>query len=89
MSEERHWYLTTSDNPWNYFDNYERWEEHDRLNGYNTNATIARVAGPYNPELPDEIIDEEWTNAMERILDWHLPFVNSEGETVHYTKCYE
>lgn len=91
MPEEKRkpFYLTTSDNPYDYFNDYERWENYDLVNGYNTNSRIARVVGDYNPDIPDEIANDEWMDAMERMYDWHLPMVNKYGETIFYEKCYE
>lgn len=86
--KEKEWYLSTSDNPYNFFSEYEKWEEFDIHNGYNTNALIASLA-PYNPHLTDELNREEFDDAMRRIYEWYLPFINSYGEEVHYIKCYE
>jgi hypothetical protein len=36
--------LTTIDNPWNPFTNYDEWWEFDREKGYNTAGFLARVA---------------------------------------------
>ena len=36
--------LTTSDNPYNPFDDYAKWHSWDTLHGYNTPGDLARVA---------------------------------------------
>ena len=36
--------LTTSDNPYNPFDDYAKWHSWDTLHGYNTPGYLARVA---------------------------------------------
>jgi hypothetical protein len=36
--------LTTMDNPYDPFDDYEKWEAYDQRLGYNTAALLARVA---------------------------------------------
>lgn len=87
--KDKDFYLTTSDNPYNYFDDYERWEHYDIVNGYNTNSRIARVVGVYSIGVPDEVAREDWREAMESIYSWHLPMVNKYGETIYYVKCYD
>lgn len=87
--KDKDFYLTTSDNPYNYFDDYERWERYDIVNGYNTNSRIARVVGVYSIGVPDEVAREDWRGAMESIYSWHLPMVNKYGETIYYVKCYD
>jgi hypothetical protein len=36
--------LTTVDNPWSPFDNYDEWYEFDRSAGYDTPGLLARIA---------------------------------------------
>lgn len=54
--------LTTTDNPYDYFDDFERWYHFDEIEkGYCTLEYIARVAklSPFLPEALQEQIVEE------------------------------
>lgn len=47
-------WLSTTDNPYNPFTEYESWLSFDEQNGYNTNGLLARMA-----LTSDELTDEE------------------------------
>lgn len=58
-------WVTTLDNPWDYFTNYEEWSAFDRSQGYNTEAYVARLVRTYEDEAYvdinqkiDQVIDE-------------------------------
>jgi hypothetical protein len=36
--------LTTVDNPWNPFTNYDEWYQYDQAKGYDTTGFLARIA---------------------------------------------
>lgn len=71
--------LTTVDNPYNPFTQYEDWLSYDTLSGHNSNALLARVA-VVNDELSEEDIDEATVEAIEEIVR-----VNASGL---HTKAY-
>ena len=50
---ERNCFLTTIDNPYDYFDDFENWYNFDVDHGYNTCSYVARIA-PYSAELSEE-----------------------------------
>lgn len=52
--------LTTVDNPFNPFDNFEEWFKIDMQFGYNTCALVARIAPSATDALPDK-----FANAMQ------------------------
>jgi hypothetical protein len=44
MADSVRYMLTTVDNPWSPFDNYDEWFEFDRSAGYDTPGLLARIA---------------------------------------------
>lgn len=46
--------LTTVDNPWNYFTQFDEWYKFDIEHGYDCCGTVARVAKTSN-DLPEKI----------------------------------
>ncbi len=71
--------LTTTDNPWNPYTNYEEWLQFDLLHGYNCNAYLARMA-----HCSDELTDEQNAEEINRAID---KIVSFEPET--YMKLRE
>jgi hypothetical protein len=64
--------LTTEDNPFDPFDQFEEWFQFDIARGYNTCAYIARVAVTSSDiSLPDQHVAIE--AAIDEILDYNLP----------------
>lgn len=56
--------LTTFDNPYNPFDQFEEWFLFDMQQGYNTCGYLDRVA-----DLPNDLSDEEEKAATEQAID--------------------
>jgi hypothetical protein len=44
MADDSEYLLTTVDNPWNPFTNYDEWYAYDRSQGYDTTGLLARIA---------------------------------------------
>jgi hypothetical protein len=65
--------LTTEDNPYDPFDEFDDWLRFDRDNGYNSLEYVARVAKT-SIDLPDE----DNTAEMERAID-SICFLNLTG----------
>lgn len=63
--------LTTIDNPFNPFDNYDDWYAYDIQMGYNTNALLDRIANT-SDELSDEDNDEIILEAMKEICKYNV-----------------
>ena len=64
--------LTTEDNPFDPFDQFEEWFQFDIARGYNTCAYIARVAITSSDiSLPDQHVAIE--AAIDEIVDYNLP----------------
>lgn len=60
--------LTTKDNPFNPFTQFDSWLNHDTTHGYNTCNAIDRIAMTSNA-LSDDMNDEEIDRAMNVLID--------------------
>ena len=58
--------LTTIDNPFNPFTDFDKWYTFDIEKGYNSCAYLARIANT-STHLPDSINQEEIENAIDEI----------------------
>lgn len=56
--------ITTTDNPYNPYDNYKAWYEFDRAAGYDTPSYLARVV-----RTSDELSDSDQSQAIEDAID--------------------
>ena len=56
--------LTTVDNPYNPFTNFDSWYLYDMTMGYNCSAYLARIA-----RTSDQFTDEENEREIERAID--------------------
>ena len=56
--------LTTIDNPWNPFTNYDEWYTFDRDHGYDTPGFLARIC---NSSL--DLSDADYDLALEQAID--------------------
>ena len=63
--------LTTSDNPYNPFTNFDEWYAWDVANGYNTCAYLARVSKD-SPDISPAQSNTEINNAIDEILEFNL-----------------
>ena len=81
----REWTLSTSDNPYNPFENFKLWHEWDFSHGYCTAEYIARVLMEHGEFSENNISDSETSKeiyeVMEEILDFNL--------TGNYVKVYK
>lgn len=59
--------LTTIDNPFDPFTQYDNWVSYDEQAGYFTNEYIARIAN-INPTMTDKEVDEAIDNAINEIV---------------------
>ena len=60
--------LTTVDNPYNPFTQFEDWYKFDMINGYDTCGLIARYSG-YSTKTSDENNDKDLNDSLKRIID--------------------
>lgn len=63
--------LSTEDNPFNPFTDWDEWLRFDTDKGYNTNAYIARVTIT-SPDLPEEQQDQDTIDAIMSIMDLNI-----------------
>ncbi len=63
--------LTTIDNPWNPFTNYEEWYEYDRQQGYDTPGYLARIAD-VSLDLSDADYDRNIEEAIDEIVKLNI-----------------
>jgi hypothetical protein len=63
--------LSTVDNPWNPFTDYDEWYAYDNAKGYATPSLLARVAN-VNLDLSDADIDFAIRKAMDEIVEQNV-----------------
>ena len=82
--------LTTSNNPYNPFTQYDMWRGWDEvLGGYFSNQYLASVA-PWNPNLSDDEDEFLVDRAIDEIVETDLPIFDPfTGERVHYVRFTE
>lgn len=56
--------LSTIDNPFNPFENYDEWQRFDTENGYNSESYLARIV-----DVNDGMTEEEQNRAVENAID--------------------
>lgn len=63
-------FITTKDNPYNYFKQFKEWLDYDTLMGYNTPQYLARLT-KLSHDLSDEEEQLEIESAIDRIIEWN------------------
>lgn len=64
--------LSTIDNPWNPFDNFDEWLQYDNLHHYNTCGYVSRVLDMNNANLsglPDFIAERINESVIDQIIN--------------------
>ena len=69
--------LTTSDNPFDPFDDFERWYRFDESKGYRSSGMVARVA-----DVSDELSEGDRNRAIEEAIN----FIVEVNPTSNYKK---
>lgn len=76
--------LSTIDNPWNPFKNFDEWLQFDLSHSYNTLAYVARIAKT-DSEMDDKTYSAQVNKAIDEILKYNpLPIyirVSEETDT--------
>lgn len=78
--------VTTIDNPYNPFTEWEQWIIFDRLKGYNTSERLAIVA-----PLSEQLSDDEVYDAIEKGIEHLMRFgaIDKEGNIIEYKKVFK
>ena len=63
-------FITTKDNPYNYFTQFEEWFNYDLLHGYHTLELGARTVHT-SDELSEADQTIDFDNAFDKIIEWH------------------
>lgn len=72
--------LTTIDNPYDPFNQFDDWLHHDIMKGYNSCALLARIAN-----TSDQFTDQENEEEIERAID---EIIKHDFQNI-YKKVYE
>ena len=75
--------LTTEDNPFNPFTQWDDWYFYDLSQGYNTCERLARIAKP-GFLLPDEANESEIELAFDQLI--YDSAISKQGKFVNYLK---
>lgn len=78
--------LTTTDNPFNPFDQFEDWINYDITNGYYTCQKIDRLSITSDELSEGENLDSI-NDAMDELI--RVGAINKKGELVEYKKIYK
>lgn len=79
--------ITTEDNPYDYFNNFDEWYNFDIQKGYNTCSLLARIA-----RTSDQLSDDENEREIERAIDEILKYdvaIDNDGNIVKFVKVSE
>lgn len=63
--------LSTIDNPYSPFDEFDKWYKFDTLHGYNSCSLLARLSYT-SEELPENLNELELQRAIEEIVDVNI-----------------
>ena len=84
MKDELEYFITTKDNPYNYFTQFDDWYAFDEQNGYHTLEYLARIAKT-SDALSDEDNEMEIDRAIEEILKYNVLGIYKKIERVNET----
>jgi len=63
-NETRETWITTKDNPFDFFNDFDNWYQFDEEKGYRTCEYVARIA-----KTSDELSELDYSEAIEEALD--------------------
>lgn len=66
-------FITTYDNPYDYFKQFDQWLDFDRQKGYFTLEYVARLAR-LAPDLSEEEERIEMENTFDKMIEWNGSF---------------
>lgn len=65
-------FITTVDNPWNYFTQFDDWLNFDNQHGYRTLEKVGSIA-KLSPDLSEEDVKNELERTIDFIIEWNGP----------------
>lgn len=71
MDDDSEYMLTTVDNPWNPFTNYDEWYTFDNTHGYDTPGLLARISNS-SIDLSDSDFESSINQAMLEIVNLNV-----------------
>lgn len=70
MSNRKEVFITTYDNPYDYFTQFKQWLDFDRTMGYYTLEYMGRLAC-LAPDLSEEQEQDEIEATIDKIIEWN------------------
>jgi len=68
---EKNKMITTTDNPYSPYTQFDEWERFDRHKGYNTLGYIARIM-PTSDAMSESEEDQAYNDAIDEILEYNI-----------------
>ena len=78
--------VTTADNPFNPFTEWDEWYFYDLSKGYSTCERLDRLSNT-SSQLSDELNNEELEQAIDQLVE--IGAVGKDGTIVDYIKVYK
>lgn len=78
--------ITTEDNPFNPFTEWNEWYFYDLSKGYSTCERLDRLAKT-SSDLSDEFNNSELNNAIDQLIE--MGAIGKDGRIVQYKKVYK
>ena len=78
--------VTTADNPFNPFTEWDEWYFYDLSKGYSTCERLDRLSNT-SSQLSDELNNEELEQAIDQLVE--VGAVGKDGTIVNYVKVYK
>ena len=78
--------VTTTDNPFNPFTEWDEWYFYDLSKGYSTCERLDRLSNT-SSQLSDELNNEELEQAIDQLVE--IGAVGKDGTIVDYVKVYK
>ena len=78
--------VTTADNPFNPFTEWDEWYFYDLSKGYSTCERLDRLSNT-SSQLSDELNNEELEQAIDQLIE--IGAVGKDGTIVDYVKVYK
>ena len=78
--------VTTTDNPFNPFTEWDEWYFYDLTKGYSTCERLDRLSNT-SSQLSDELNNEELEQAIDQLVE--IGAVGKDGTIVDYVKVYK